>query len=149
MMTKLFNSSFEVSLRVVLLLSQIGNADMTLDRIVGYDFISLYSRYFDLVDINLHGDNEFGFSELSARRVVVQAALKNLVLDGLVKANRLEGGFCYEITDAGSAFCKKQISDYANTYRNLVISTHKKYENVTEVELMAVISRKATQALRR
>ena len=86
----------------MLLLSQTADVNMTIDRIVAYDFISLYSRHFDLAEINLHGDNEYGFSELSARRTVMQAALKELVLDGLAKAIRRKDGFCYEITDTGT-----------------------------------------------
>lgn len=107
-MTKLFNSTFEVSLRVLLILSQPVDINMTIDRLVEYDFISLYSRYFDLTETNLHGDNEYGFSELSARRIVMQAALKDLVLDGLVKATRRRDGFCYEITETGTAFAKSK-----------------------------------------
>jgi len=148
-MTKLFNSTFEVSLRALLLLSQTADANMTIDRIVAYDFISLYSRHFDLAEINLHGDNEYGFSELSARRTVMQAALKELVLDGLAKAIRRKDGFCYEITDTGTAFCQKQVTDYANTYRRLASATHKKFKTMTEGEIMAIISQKATHALRR
>ncbi len=148
-MTKLFNSTFEVSLRALLLLSQTTDVNMTIDRLVAYDFISLYSRHFELADINLHGDNEYGFSELSARRTVMQAALKELVLDGLTKATRRKDGFCYEITDAGATFCQKQTTDYANTYRQLARATHKKFKTMTEVEIMAVISQKATHALRR
>lgn len=148
-MTKLFNSTFEVSLRALLLLSQTAGVSMTIDRLVAYDFISLYSHNFDLADSNLHGDNEYSFSELSARRTVMQAALKELVLDGLVKAIRGKNGFCYEITDAGDAFCKKQTTDYANTFRQLAKTTHNKFSKLTEVEIMAVISQKATYALRR
>ena len=148
-MTKLFNSTFEVSLRALLLLSQTADVNMTIDRIVTNDLISLYSRHFDMADINLHGDNEYGFSELSARRTVMQAALKELVLDGLAKAIRRKDGFCYEITDTGTAFCQKQVTDYANTYRRLASATHKKFKTMTEVEIMAIISQKATHALRR
>ena len=148
-MMKLFNSTFEVSLRVMLVLSQTANANMTLDRIVAYDFIAIYGRYFDLAESNLHGDNDFGFSELSARRGVMQTAIKDLVLDGLVKAIRRSNGFCYEITSIGRDFCKAQTTDYAEAYRHLVCSVHNKYANMTEVEIMSVISQNATNALRR
>lgn len=148
-MTKLFNSTFEVSLRALLLLSQTADVNMTIDRLVAYDFISLYGRHFDLAEVNLHGDNEYGFSELSARRAVMQAALKELVLDGLARATRRKDGFCYEITEIGTAFCKRQTTDYAKTYRQLANATHQKYKEMTEVEVMAVINQKATIALRR
>lgn len=149
LMKKIFNSAFEVSLRIMLMLSQTVGSDMSIDRIVAYDFISLYSAYFDLADVNLHGDNEFGFSELSARRGVVQDALKVLVLDGLVKVRRCRSGFCYEITEAGVAFTKGQKTDYANSYRSLVRKVHKRYAEIAEIEIMTIISQKATYALRR
>ena len=136
-------------MRIMLMLSQTVGSDMSLDRIVAYDFISLYSAYFDLSDTNLHGDNEFGFSELSARRDVVQDALKGLVLDGLVKVRRCRSGFCYETTEAGVAFTKGQITDYANSYRSLVRKVHKCYSEMAEIEIMTIISQKATHALRR
>lgn len=122
---------------------------MTLDRIVAYDFIAIYSRHFGIADANLHGDNDYGFSELSTRRAVLQEALKTLVLDGLVKATRQSEGFCYKITDTGYRFCRGQKTEYANTYRQLVKVTHKKYEEASEVELMTAISRKSAEALRR
>jgi len=144
----LFNSTFEVSLRALLLLSQTTDVSVTLDRLVAYDFIALYGRHFGLADTNLHGDNEYGFSELPARRAVMQASLKELVLDGLVNAARRRDGFCYEITDAGVAFCQKQKTDYARVYRQLASATHRKYKGMTEVDIMADISCKATCALR-
>ena len=141
LMKKIFNSAFEVSLRIMLMLSQTVGSDMSIDRIVAYDFISLYSAYFDLA--------EFGFSELSARRGVVQDALKVLVLDGLVNVRRCRSGFCYEITEAGVAFTKGQKTDYANSYRSLVRKVHKRYAEIAEIEIMTIISQKATYALRR
>lgn len=133
----------------MLLLSVVVDGKMTLDRIAAYDFIAIYSHYFGLADANLHGDNDYGFSEFSARRAVLQEALKTLVLDGLAKATRRSEGFCYEITDAGRKFCLSQKTDYANTYRQSVKNAHKKFGTKSEVDLMTVISRKSSEALRR
>jgi hypothetical protein len=148
-MTKLFNSTFEVSLRIIMLLSSIADTEMTVDRIVAYDFMSVYGRYFGLSDENLHGDNNYGFSEFSARRTAVQVALKTLVTDGLIKATRRDAGFCYEISESGRKFAKGQKTAYAAEYCHIVKAAHKKYKSKSEVELMTVISNKSTEALRR
>lgn len=148
-MTKLFNSTFEVSLRIIMLLSAIAGTEMTIDRIVAYDFMSVYGRYFGLSDENLHGDNNYGFSEFSTRRTVVQDALKTLVTDGLIKASRHDVGFCYEVSQSGRKFAKNQKTDYAAEYCRIVKATHKKYKSKSEVELMTAISNKSTEALRR
>ena len=100
-MQKIFNSTFEVSLRLLLLLSTTDGKDMTLDRIAAFDFISIYSRDFGLSDVSLHGDNEFGLSEYASRRSISQKALQELVLDGAVKATSKSNGYCYSITPAG------------------------------------------------
>ena len=67
-MQELFNSTFEVSLRLMLLLSTTGDIPMTVDRIAAYDVMTIYSRDFGLSDEVLHGDNEFGLSEFASRR---------------------------------------------------------------------------------
>ncbi len=148
-MTKIFNSTFEVSLRILSLLSTVATTDMNVDRITAYDFITIYSKYFELSDVNLHGDNNFGFSEFSARREVVQEATKRLVLDGLIRAIRHKNGFCYVLTDRGGQFCVVQNNEYVVDYCTLATKTHQHYKNMTDVEILTEISQKSTNFLRR
>mgnify|MGYP007135424621 FL=1 len=96
-MNKIFNTTFESSLRILLLLSVSGDEQMTLDRIADYDFITIYSKYFGISDMALHGENEFGLSEFAARRGMMQSTMKSLVLDGLVSVKRRQNGFQYSI----------------------------------------------------
>ena len=39
-----------------MLLSVSGDEQMTLDRIADYDFITIYSKYFGISDMALHGE---------------------------------------------------------------------------------------------
>ena len=79
MSNRLFNTPFELSLHVVLLLD-VANAGITLDRIAAYDFIAIYCEDFGVADKSLNGENGFAFSELSARRNLTKTAIKNLVV---------------------------------------------------------------------
>ena len=76
-MNKIFNTTFESSLRILLLLSVSEDEQMTLDRIADYDFITIYSKYFGISDMALHGENEFGLSEFAARRGMMQSTLEH------------------------------------------------------------------------
>ena len=96
-MAKLFNSSFELSLRILLLLSISEDEGMTIDGVLAYDFITIYNRYFGLSETSLHGENDFGFSEFANRRDLIKEALKVLVLDGMITVLRKEDGFHYSI----------------------------------------------------
>lgn len=133
----------------MLLLTVAERKDMTLDRIAAYDFIAIYGSYFGLTENNLHGENDYSFSEFAYRRELLNEALKGLVLDGLVRATHRKAGFCYEITEDGRAFCNKQSTEYAKAYRTMVSRTNQKFGNNSEIDLLTIISKKAEEALRR
>ncbi len=148
-MTKLFNSTFELSLRVLLLLSVSDNTSMTIDRIAAYDFIIIYNRNFGLSNSNLHGDNDFSFSEFATRRILMQDALKSLVLDNLVNVVKRDDGFHYKISGTGRGICKSQTTEYVEIYRRLALETIAHFKSKSEVEILNIISKESTKALKR
>lgn len=147
-MDKLFNSEFETSLRIMLLLSVCGK-EITIDRIAEYDLLTVYSRYFDLSEQVLNGDNDFGFSEYAARRKKIQETLKVMVLDGTVKVIRSTDGFRYAITETGLSASKKMQSEYAAIYKKLVKISVLKFGNKTDSEIMDEINNASIKFLRR
>lgn len=113
-MNKIFNTTFESSLRILLLLYVSEDEQMTLDRIADYDFITIYSKDFGISNMALHGENEFGLSEFAARRGMMQSTMKSLVLDGLVSVKRRQNGFQYSISAVGKTVAGKMESEYAS-----------------------------------
>lgn len=148
-MGTVFNSTFEVSLRLLLLLSESDDTGLSIDRIATYDFVTTYSRYFGLSDSVLHGENEFGYSEIASRRNKAQAAIKELVLDGFVQVVRSEEGYKYCITENGKKVSSNMESEYATAYRELAKLTIEKFNKIAETEIMDVISKASVQFLRR
>ena len=148
-MQKLFNSTFEVSLRLLLLLSVAGDISMTLDRIAVYDVMTIFSRDFGISDEALHGNNEFGLSEFAARRKKTQATLRELVLDGAVKVIASEKGFYYRITSAGKTVADRMSSQYALDYKRLAGITVARYRDMRDEDIMLAFNSVSGQALRR
>lgn len=148
-MLKLFNSTFEVSLRLMLLLSVANDAPMSVDRIAAYDVITIYSRDFGLSNEVLHGDNEFGLSEFASRRSKTQVALRELVLNGSVKAIASDKGFLYQITPAGKRVAEEMVTQYATNYKRLARITVEKYHQKTDMDVMAIINTTSEESLRR
>ena len=64
---KIFNSDFEMELRILLLLSQTKRA-LSKEEIVNYDFITIYSADFGIGEENLHGDNRYKYGEFASRQ---------------------------------------------------------------------------------
>lgn len=148
MHNKLFNTPFELSLHVILLLSTT-NMGLTIDRIAAYDFIAIYCADFHIASRSLNGENGFAFSELSARRDLIMAAIKDLVIDGLVSVTDDITGILYSISETGRKMSGSFQSEYAVKYKELIYLVTERYSNCSEVQLFNEISRQSTKSLRR
>ena len=147
-MHDVFNTTFEISLRMTLLFG-VSNDAMTADRAAAYDFITIYSSSFNLSDQALNGENNFGFSEFTVRREIITKTLKNMIIDGLLTVRRDRSGFKYTLTNNGIDFYKSLNSEYAEEYRALARKTIEALRNIDDVKLLSLITRESTKALRR
>lgn len=75
MRSKVFNTTFENMLRLLLLADML-NAPANVDRLAALDFICIYGKKCKVLDKNLHGDNEFGFAEFINKREKITEAVK-------------------------------------------------------------------------
>lgn len=71
-------STFEISLRILLMLNELQGSSFDEQQIGAVDFISVYAADFGLLDENLHGYSNYRFSEYPARKYIVSSALKGL-----------------------------------------------------------------------
>ncbi|HEY4601969.1 MAG TPA: ABC-three component system middle component 2 [Cerasibacillus sp.] len=135
-MNSIFNSPFEISLRVIIILSEYEDSYLSADMITAIDFMSIYSNAFGLADTNLHGDNPFKFSELASRRELVQIALKELVANGFISVNSSKNGFMYFITNNGLRYSDSFESKYANTLREMVFKVREYTAHQSEKDVV-------------
>lgn len=148
-MNKLFNSNFEISLRILLTLSVAKNKGKTVDDIAIADFITIYSKKFGLSDTNLHGDTEFSFSEFGLRRLQAHDVVKSLVLENMLSVSLEKNGFYYSLSKRGFSLCKSLTSDYAKEYKSCAIKADNYISSKTQKELFNIISREHTKSLRK
>ena len=143
MMTKkIFNSTFENSLRAVLLLDEM-QKPARLDRIYVLDFMVSYGATFGYSFTDLNGDNPYKFSEFPFRRNCVRDALRELVLEGYVIPIHERNGIEYVITENGSNYSKSLNSDYAKEYRHIAKRIVESTINISERKMIADINRMA------
>jgi hypothetical protein len=147
-MSKLYNTPFEASLRILLLLESANKQVFSVDMMTGIDFIAIYGKDFDLPLQNLHGDNQYKFSEWTARRDLIQKAIKHLALDQLIDVNFTKQGFTYSANDSGLKFSKCLSCDYANEYRKAVSLVHPLLTDKSELEVLRVIRKRFIDSLK-
>lgn len=148
MAKKVFNTEFEMSLRILLLLNTVSRK-ITLERLMAYDFMTIYSEEFGLGFAPLHGANEFAFSEIVINRNLMKAAIKPLVLDGLINVNENEQGITYGIADLGKKTAVRFISEYAKKYCEILVEVDQIYRIYSDKNLFEEIQQKAINLLRR
>ena len=144
---RLFNTPFEMGLRIIMLLSAAPKKSFSVDRIIALDFITSYASDFRLPFANLHGENNFRYSEIVGRRLLVQEAVKKLVTEGMLDVT-VDRGYFFSISDAGKKYAKKLKSTYATEYVQIAKEAVKKYKDNTDEGILATIQNHAVNAVR-
>ena len=115
-MQKIFNTDFEVSMRLLILIDSIGFLNE--DEIAYIDFLSIYSKTFNLGDDNLNGVWSFPVNELSIQRNVTKSALKSLVLNSMIKITFDKSkGYIYSVTNKGYTYVRNISDSYSKQYQ--------------------------------
>lgn len=146
MENKLFNSVFEMELRILLLLSTGRKRNFTIERMVALDFMICYAECFQFPYENLHGDNNYMYGELSNRKWLVTEAVKELVVKDLAEVIT-DNGYQFCVSDTGKEYAKLLKSSYAVEYRRIAEDVVKAFRKETDKELEASIQENAIRAL--
>lgn len=126
---------------------KIKNSRVTVDWLSCLDFVITYGKDFKISEFNLHGDNDYRFSEYAAKREVVGRAVKELVLRGYIKPHCNKSGFYYSITSSGIKLCEALNDEYAENYEKIAEKAISYFANYTDRKLMNCINEKAILAL--
>lgn len=147
MTESVFNSTFEMELRILLLMSAARKKAFSFERIVSMDFIVCYAGYFQLPYLNPQGENQYMFSELASRRKRIQEAVKSLVVQGLLDVG-LDKGYVFSITDTGSKYIRKLKSEYAVQYKTIAADAIKRFKDYSDLQLDRMITDSAVKSVR-
>lgn len=148
-MNNAFNTTFEVSLRVLLTLEMAEGSVLTTDRLAALDFITVYGREFGIADENLHGENSYKYGEFALRRELVKEALRLLVLDAFVIIEDTIGGFAYSISKRGKVYTEKFNNEYARRYRSLSANARRYLVGFSDREALRWVNEKSLMSLQR
>lgn len=145
MKNKIFNTTFENMLRVLLMLDVL-DSTVNLDRLTALDFITIYGKKCKVLDKNLHGDNEFGFAEFANKRERITEAIKLAVINDYVTAENSTEGFLYSINERGKTIVSKTQSPYAKAYMLGAKIVNRKFKSVADGALLKYINGMAIES---
>lgn len=142
MINSVYNSIYEISWRILLLMSNCPKKLLSVDTLLAYDFIIIYGREFGVSKFNLHGNNRYKYSELASRREIIYLSVKNLYLKKLINLD-LSDGFNFFISDKGIEYITNIESDYATEYSSIASNAFGKYMDKSDEELLKMIEIKS------
>lgn len=145
-MTDVFNTSFEVSLRILIILNTV-QTRLSIDRITALDFIAIYGKDFGVSEYNLHGDNDYRFSEYTSKREIVSQAIKELVLRGYITPHCNKSGFNYSVSKNGTTFCESLNDKYAEDFTAIVKKANTLFLEYSDRKLIRCINEYAIAIL--
>lgn len=138
-MKDIFNTIFEMSLRILIALN-VTQTRLSMDRISAIDFISTYGKDFGVSEYNLHGDNNYRFSEYASKREIISESLKELVLMGYILPHCNKSGFTYSISESGILFCQSLNDEYAENYAVIAKKAHNTFASYSDRKLIYTIN---------
>lgn len=146
-MTYIFNTPFEISLRILLIINTV-KSKLSTERIAALDFIATYGKDFGVSEYNLHGDNSFRFSEYTIKREIICKSIKELVLKGYIVPHYGKNGFSYSISKNGVSFCENLNDDYAEKFTTNVNKAKIVYQKYSDRKLVNCINEYAIAMFR-
>lgn len=139
-MKKVFNTPFELSLRALFILNKLNQSHISIERLVALDFLIVYGKDFGISEYNLHGDNDYKYSEYSSKRTLMKDAIKCLGKRNLIDAICTNRGFYFMINDFGRNYCSALNNIYKEEYSYILQSVLNKTKNYTDRELINKIN---------
>ena len=141
-------STFEISLRILLMLDCLSPIHLDEQQIDMIDFIAVYAADFGLLDENLHGYSNYRFSEFPARKQPIQAALRNLILDRSIQLTFTSNGYEYSITATGKNVSKQLYSSYSEEYCLAVKTTVSAFNHADTTAMLNAINNLTVKSLK-
>lgn len=143
----LIGSSFEISLRMLLMLNELSDFALDDQQISAIDFIAVYASDFNILDENLHGYGSYRFSEFPSRIQLVSVALKRLVLDEDILFAPNKKGYAYKISRFGKEKAKAFSSSYSDEYKIAIRAVISNYDIFNVHTMMNAINQHTLTSL--
>ena len=137
---KLFNSRFELVLRVMLILKSTNK--ITKSKILALDLMSTYGKSCKIANENLHGNNQFDISEVAIRKKLIDQAIAYLRLYELAEELYDSSlGYTYRLTSNGRKIIDQVNDDYSNSYQRTLKKAIKLICNRDDEQLFSMLSK--------
>lgn len=128
----IFNTPLEIGLRVLIILNELGNEAIDLNRLIIYDYFVIHSGDFDKNLNNLHPPIPHRSGELIIKRKVMQEGINLMYSRELLDIEFTPRGIYYKANEITSAFVSYLNTTYASEvsrYSKLVIDKFNSYSD--------------------
>ena len=137
---RLFNSSLEIGLRCLFLLSRFQKEGLSMDKLIYLDYFLIHAGDVSKGQKSIHPKYPFRSTEIVVKRELLTNALKLLIGRELIQVDYTTSGILYSITNIGSKAIEYFESDYAIMISEVSTWIYSTYHSYTEEQLSDVVN---------
>lgn len=138
-MQSCFNSKLEIMPCILLVLKATSRA-MSDMRLAGLIHLTVNAKAYNLSKRNLNGDYLFAKGEFEARWKLVQAALKNLCLQELVRIQVDKTGFVYSISQLGLDLINSINEQYLDMFYEQILAVNERVAHLSDSKISDLVT---------
>lgn len=136
---RLYNSSIEIGLRCLFLLSRFTKEGLSIDKLIYLDYFLIHSGDISKEQKSIHPKYPFRGAEIVVKRQLLTNALNLLICRELIKVHFSAIGILYKITPIGYKAMEYFESDYAEKIMKVSDWIYTTFHEHTEEQLSEVI----------
>lgn len=110
---KVFNTSLEVGFRVLIILNELKNSTLNLDRLIIYDYFTLHANDFNEENESIHPPIPNRSGEIVIKRKIIQESINLMHSKDLLDIEYSLDGILYKSNELTPAFLEYFNSKYA------------------------------------
>lgn len=139
MTTSVLDTAFEAELRALVFLFLI-DEPVDADYLGALDTLTINQRNFGIGSDNINGTHRLAAGELHTRTLLMQQALKQLVLKRLARYDASDQPVGFRITDDGASVVNQLRSTYADQFFTATLDTLEAIGSATTTQLAKIIN---------
>lgn len=141
---KILNSTFEIALRVLAILSTC-KSKMSVERLSAYSYFALYLSDLNKDETSLHPEIPYRNSSYINGKDVVLSAIELLMSKGVVSCDFSKRSIKFSVTELGAAVYERIEGSYKMSLETNILKAHEMMKKKTDKTLNALIYRRMAE----
>lgn len=135
-----YNTPMEVGLRIIIILNELNNMPIDINRLIIYDYFVIHGNDFDSSIESLHPPTPYRSGEIIIKRKIIQEGINLMYSKELLDINYTEKGIYFKANELTPAFLNYLNSTYAEDIKKNSILVINKFNSYSDDKINTFVN---------